>query len=542
MISNIDVLVVGCGVAGLRASIAAATQGARTFVVGESRGASALSLADVSACGDQLNELGFAGESDSIDEYCDEVLRASFQVAEYSRVRQHADGAGNEIASLLELGVQPLGRLGRRSLLIPGAQILLALRAKAEDLGVKFLNGFSALGLLQADEGIAGAVITDATQGVRSVQASSTVLATGGYHQVHKFTTGGNCGNCLSQAWALRAGASLLNMEAISFCPYVVRNPRFAGSILPYLLSQFVHFRLYESGGIDVTSNVVPYAELAQRNGEWDKLVATRRIAKLRSHGGPDSDGLRFVPDIPITEDDNRFHIASALPNVRKLATELIAAWYEIDEPVTVDVAAHYSCGGIKSNIDGSTVVPGLFACGEVAVGPFGMHRTMSSITDCLVTGSAAGVSASRFAKKTKSSEIRRVSPPLWHPAEAVRTCREITSRALGPNRCQETLSSAQEELCRLGDRCQGGELLPTHAYAADLLLLSKATVAAAIERKDSRGFHYRTENPCLDDSEAGQTRVYLEAGDIRVTREPSAGKNLKAVSYERYVESCLQI
>ncbi len=508
-----DVLIIGGGVAGLRAGIAAAEAGASTVVIAVGGGATLLSTADFTACGDHLASRGFAGGNDPPAKLAEDMISAGFGLADSARASRYAAEARDRLDDLLSWGAQPVIQVDRRSLLIPGKQIHCALSSRVTKLQVPVLRR-RALGLIRHSGRIAGAILTDGNGNVECVGAGAVILASGGCHHIHSFTTGGDDGAALAQAWALRLGARLIDMEAINFCPHVMLEGEMRGSILPYLVSHIVPFRLLDAEGVDLMDEL--RAKLANV-GERDKLVFSLELARSIVDGRAFPDGsFSFQALVERSAKPAWLHpllqeqLSESAPQ-REVLARLMNG-----ERFKVGIAAHYSCGGILADVDGRTDVPGLLVCGEAAGGTFGACRVASSITDGLVFGRAAGLAAARASVKPSSLiELPPNQRADWNPDEAINRIRNIVSYALGPIRRSATLNDAAAGLELLHGQCIGGEATLSHARAADLLLIARATVAAALVRTDSRGFHVRSDRPFADARLSASTQVLLNGQKV---------------------------
>ena len=539
-----EVIVVGCGAAGLRAAISSAETGARTAVLGVGGGASSLAAADYTACGDHLGALGFAGGGDPPERLAGDMWQASFFLADRQKVGLYARDAGERLEELLSWGARPFLQLGPRSLLIPSREIMGALWKRARLARVDVLQPWEALGLLHEDRQAVGITARGPDGAVGRISAGSIVIATGGCHQTQRFTTGGNAGFGLGQAWALRAGVPLRDMEAANYCPLVGAFPPLEGSILPYLISHLAPVRLLDAEGKNLLQVLRRMGNGPGSGNEWDKLLITLEMnrAAIRGKAFPgstfdfhfDGDGAGRASCVAALSASGAIHVED--PGE-------LARLFDGGEAVRVGYAAHYSCGGIATSVDGASDLPGLFACGEAASGTFGAFRECSSMTDCLVSGRAAGLAAAQAASASSSSslpELPAISPPGWSPMEAVEAIHRSTA-SLNPIRCRIELERSASRLAGLQERFTGGEGQPAHGYAADLLLLAQATVASALTRTDSRGFHIRIENQSIDLS-IGNVEVRLEDGSVIASPQRGehreGGPNL--IAYEDHVPHSL--
>ena len=231
-----DVVVVGSGGGGLRAAIGAAEAGARTLVVCRGKanrsGATLLAGANISAdiaCdGATLSRLNISHgkKDDTLDDWFYDVVREGFYLNNQELVQLFVETAGQRLEELVNWGMEIRGMEGEREVSVFGSDILDALYGRAKSLGVEFLPDTLFTDLALRDGQACGVVCLSLTTGeVQCIGAKAVVLATGGAHNLFGANSGSTdlCGEGQAAAW--RAGAELVDMEMISFCPTVTRYP-----------------------------------------------------------------------------------------------------------------------------------------------------------------------------------------------------------------------------------------------------------------------------------------------------------------------------
>ena len=242
-----DVVVVGSGGGGLRAAIGAAQGGARTLVVCRGKanrsGATLLAGANISAdiaCdGATLSRLGISQgkKDDTLDNWFQDVVREGFYLNNQDMVQLFVETAGQRLEELMNWGLTIRGMEGEREVSVFGSDILDALYGKAKELGVAFLPDTMFTDLTVCNGQVNGVVCLDLASGqLKAIPAKAVILCTGGAHNLFSENSGSTdlCGEGPSAA--LRAGADLIDMEMISFCPTVTRYPTmYKGNILPYI-------------------------------------------------------------------------------------------------------------------------------------------------------------------------------------------------------------------------------------------------------------------------------------------------------------------
>jgi L-aspartate oxidase len=365
------------------------------------------------------------------------------------------------------------GGHGRRRILhadgaATGAAIARALIARvAAEPRIRVLDHTAALALAGDAEACAGAWLLGHDE-LRPARARMTLLATGGACALFQRTTNppGATGDGIALAY--RAGAAVRDMEFVQFHPTAL-----AGGGRAFLISEAVRgegARLVDASGRRFMLDVHPDAELAPRD------VVTRAIEALMAAGGAAYLDLRHLERARVTA---RF--ANLAAGCRRAGFDLAA------DPIPVAPAAHYLMGGIATDLDGATSIPGLYAVGEcAATGVHGANRLASnSLLECFVFSGRAV--ADGLGAAAPSGEPGR--PPVRPLARAPLAELRRRWEGAGPVRSEAGLSAL---LGWLGERPDSNPALVAGMIAA-----------SALRRPESRGGHLRSDHPDTDPDQA---------------------------------------
>ncbi len=478
-----EVLVLGAGLAGLYAALAAARRGAH--VVLSTKG----SLQASNSYMAQGGVAAVVAEGDSFAQHAADTIAAGRGLCDPAAVDVLVQGGPERIADLEALGVDfdrnPAGayRLGRegghgrRRILhadgaATGAAIAGALIARvAAHPRIDVLEHTAALALATDGEGCAGAWLLGHDE-LRLVRARMTLLATGGACALFHRTTNppGAAGDGI--ALAHRAGATVRDMEFVQFHPTAL-----AGGGRAFLISEAVRgegAHLVDGSGRRFMADVHPDAELAPRD------VVTRTIEALLTGGGSAYLDLRHL---------EREHVLGRFANLaagcRRAGLDLAG------DRIPVAPAAHYLMGGVATDLEGATSIAGLYAVGEcAATGVHGANRLASnSLLECFVFSYRAidhGLDATAVTVDPGPPPVR---PLARAPLPELR--RHMWELA-GPVRDEERLTSL---LTWLGERPD-----------ANPVLVAGLIAGAARRRTESRGGHLRSDFPDTDPDQARST------------------------------------
>jgi L-aspartate oxidase len=485
-----DFLVIGAGVAGLRAAVELAQAG-RVLVVAKD------TLQESSSEYAQGGIAVALGEPDDVELHERDTLIAGDGLCDPRAVRILVEQGPAAVRQLMEWGAEfdredsslALTREGghsRKRVLhahgdSTGQEIARTVYRKAASLGnIEFWNFAAATDLLVEDGQAAGAVVYDTRTRQRTlVLARSVLLATGGLGRVFRDTTNPDIATGDGVAIAYCAGAEISDIEFVQFHPTALAwkgAPRF-------LLSEALRGEgayLRNAQGERFMHRYHPLEELAPRD------VVARSIVDEMLRTGSD----RIVLDLTHLKAD---FVRTRFPRIYQTCLR-----YGLDltkRPAPVHPAAHYAMGGVRTNLEGETNLPRLYAAGEVAAtGVHGANRLASnSLLEGVVFGSRAGAAMRRWAGAPLLTGGRAPAPGF--PSAGECEIRNLVWRNCGVIRCGDGLRQAVRDL----------EAVPLRPEAPPVLasfeLRSIHTVAlliarCALAREESRGAHFRTDFP----------------------------------------------
>ncbi|HEX5399451.1 MAG TPA: fumarate reductase/succinate dehydrogenase flavoprotein subunit [Verrucomicrobiae bacterium] len=579
-----DVLIIGAGGAGLRAAIEALAHGASVGIVCKSLLGKAHT---VMAEGGMAAAMGNVDDRDNWQTHFADTMRGGQYVNNWRMAEHHAKEAPARVHELEAWGAvfdrtqdgkilqrnfgghkyPRLAHVGDRT----GLELIRTLQDHGIHQGIAVHMEYTIVTLLKDGDRVIGAFGYDRERGRFKVfQAKALVLATGGLGRAYKITS--NSWECTGDGISLayHAGAELRDMEFIQFHPtgmvwppsvrgiLVTEGVRGEGGILKNKEGRRFMFDdipdLYknqtstdpEEGWRYVTGdkNAKRPPELLTRDHVARCIMREVKAGRGSPHGGVFLDIAWIKEKISNAPE----HIKRKLPSMYHQFMQL-ANLDITKEPMEVGPTTHYLMGGIR--VDGDTQatnVPGLFAAGECAGGLHGANRLGgNSLSDLIVFGQRAGQFAAKYAKdngagKINDAQLEDASRQALEPFE-----REGSSE--GPYHVQSDLQNMmqdlvgivrrEEEMARALDglkqlRARAGKVAvdsnreynPGWHTALDLshlLTVSEAITRSAIDRKESRGGHFREDFPKKDPEAQKYNTVVWKGrdGEMQLRREP---------------------
>ena len=497
--AHADLVVVGGGVAGLTAARTASLRGLKVLTV--SKGGPTDTATQYAQGGiavvDDLN-------TDSVESHVSDTCEAGVGLCDEEAVYSIVEAGHDAVAALAALGaVFDRGRDGEVSRTregghstrriihaggdATGAEVQRALNAA----GLPVLFGAAAVQVVTNRRGVCGLIVSS-PEGLGVIHAPAVLLATGGLGQLYACSTNPPGATADGIALALEAGAAIADLEFVQFHPTVLFTPGGVGR--RPLISEAVRGEgaiLVDTNGDSVTAGVHPLGDLAPRD-----VVSRAIAARLRDLG---TDHV-YLDARKLDGFDSRFPTitASCLEAGIDPRTQLIP----------VAPAAHYSCGGVATDVHGRTGVPGLYAAGEVArTGLHGANRLASnSLLEGLVVGERAGIAAAerREVHAEVVNVVRKPMPIL--PRETVQSVMTAHASVVRDG------GGLQIARAALADAEQTVAVAAPDLEDAALTLTATALVDVAVARTESRGCHTRTDYPETDPNQRRSTRIKMGA------------------------------
>ncbi len=548
-----DVLVVGGGAAGLRAAIAAASLNDKLKVALISK-VYPMRSHTVSAEGGSAAVLR---EYDSLDLHAMDTIKGSDYLADQDSVEVFVKEAPSEMIQLEHWGCpwsrDPDGKMAVRAF---GGMSVKRTCFAADKTGFHMLHtlfqhSLKYTNIVRYDEWFVTslAVKDGVSRGLVAMNlrtselalfvAAAVILATGGAGRIYQFTTNGAIKTGDGMAIAYRAGAALKDMEFIQFHPTALPGT----GILITEASR-------GEGGYLVNKNgerfLKRYAPEKMELGPRDILsrAVLTEIREGRGFEGPAGDyvllDLRHLGEEVINK---------KLPFVRELAQNY-AKIDPVSEAIPVRPAVHYTMGGIHTDVNGRTSVPGLYACGEAAcVSINGANRLGSnSLSECLVFGRRTGLEAAKFAQAKKEEEHARGEDGSSSAGEYLYRDDDRMYRLLkredGEERIADLRSALQSLMeshvgvfressgliearrqinqlrkrlsqVKVDDKGSVYNIELVEAFELEFMLeVADAIAYSALTREESRGAHFRTDFPKRDDQRFLMHQIILLSED----------------------------
>lgn len=508
-----DFLIIGSGIAGLSCALKCANLGSVVVVTKKKDVDTATNLA-------QGGIAAVLEADDSIDSHAEDTLSSGAGLCDEAVVRMVVEAGADRIAELVEIGVgfvndeetssgYSLGREGghthRRVVHaydLTGREIERALLEKVRNhRKIVLIEEQIAVDLLMVDGELPGWVAEDGRrcvgayvmvgEQVEVYQANVTILCSGGVGKVYLYTTNPDIATGDGVAMAFRAGAVLENMEFVQFHPTCLYHSQEKN----FLISEAVRG---EGGILKDASGVAFMAKYDDRKELATRDTVARAIDKELKESGEDCVYL------DISHRDADF-VKKRFPTIYN---KCLSRGIDISkEPIPVVPAAHYMCGGIRTDTEGRTSIPGLFALGESAcTGLHGGNRLASnSLLEAVVFADRAAKYCTKLWPLIKDNQSVEVD--VWQSGDANDldeeilinhnwdAIRRVMWNYVGIVRSLKRLSLAKARMKaifnEIDQHYHDYHITPNMIELRNIALISLLIIQSAEQRKESRGLHY---------------------------------------------------
>lgn len=543
-----DLLIVGAGLAGQRAAVEAAKSGLNVAVISKVYPVRSHSCAAQGGINAALNA------DDSIDSHTFDTIKGSDYLGDQDSIEIFCKEAPQDIVDLERMGVtfnrHPDGKIGSRPFGgasypracfiadITGQAILHVLYEQLVKSQVKVYAEWWVSSLIMEDGKCNGVVCVDMkTLEVHIVQAKATVLATGGLGQVFSPTSNALICTGDGMSAAFRSGAALMDMEMVQFHPTTLKQ---TGILLSEACRGEGGYLINSKGERFMDKTAPNKMELASRD-------VVSRAEQTEINEGRGVDGCVLLDMRHLGEE----RIMSKLGQIHELAL-IFSGVDVIKEPVPVRPGMHYMMGGIKTDVDGATSIPGLFAAGETAcVSVHGANRLGgNSLMEAVTFGRRAGTGAVNYIKNL-TKEDKKVTEAAGDGIKKL--MKEIIDRPdngltgpmvqdklgntmvekVGVFRTPELLNEAKATVQELKANwakvsvLDKGSTFNTDLFNVmelrNMLDLAETIVIGSLLRNESRGAHTRLDFPKRDDENwlKHQMFYYNENAEPRIESLP---------------------
>ena len=524
-----DVLIIGAGLAGQRAALAAADAGVSVAIISKVHPVrshsvaaagginAAISVADDwrSHAYDTVKGSDFLGDQDAIEVMCSEAPKEVMHL-EHIGVTFHRNDDG-------ELDLRAFGGASMKRTAyvadITGQAILHVLYEqlmKYSETVDRYQEWFTTSLIMDEEGECVGCVARDIRTGeMETFRAKNVILASGGAGQCFKPTTNALICTADGIAQAYRVGAPLMDMEMIQYHPTTLVENGFL--ITEGARGEGAHL-LNKDGDRFMEKYAPNKMELASRD-----VVSRAEQTEINEGRGVGTNGEGIYLDITVVPKKRTLEALREIVNIGKD----FAGVDITKEPILIRPGQHYIMGGVKTDIHGATPIPGLYAAGEVAcVSVHGGNRLgANSLLDTLIFGRRAGEHAAERAKSMPmpdvsddqlKKDVREIADIIARPKEGRRVSEikdelgTVMNRHAAVYRDEAGLIEALEVVQRLKEEAKSayiddqGTVFNQDVLGAIelgyMLEAAECTVIAAIERKESRGAQFRTDYPERND------------------------------------------
>ena len=523
-----DVVVIGAGIAGLQAAVEARRQGAAVAVISKVHPLRSYSI----SIQDGINAA--LGDGDSPEAHAADTLRSGDGLNDRAVVEAFCQEAPDAVQELFRLGVPfNLDGGGNPALLklqgsdqarsshvhdMTGHVVTQVLYEQALKHGIDFYEEWCVPSLAVVDGVCKGTLAIElATGAMDLISAGAIVMAAGGARRLYEPSAGSTLCNADGIGIAYRAGAQLVDMEMVQYHPGIIKSGRLAISEL--LLANGA--QILDKDGQPVAGSGLPFGH-----------ALARAAAEAIASGAGDDGHLNLQASITQEQADTTFYNTNA-------RLQMFMKGNLAGGPIPVVPGMCRILGGVATDADGVTSIPGLYAAGECAGNGFHGAGAMdgNGLLASLLSGRRAGAAAaaagrassdeappslleehagrrqSLFARDAEEGALAGIRKELSSlmPAKA-----GLTRDATGLAEAAERIGALKEAYAGMGIRTKSAAYnydLQQHLQTRTLLAAAEAIVASAAAREESRGVHFRSDFPDKDE-EAGSMRIVVEQSE----------------------------
>ena len=534
-----DVLVIGAGLAGMRAAIAAQSAGANAAIISKVHPVRSHSNAAQGGINAALTDRG-----DSWEDHAYDTVKGSDFLGDQDAIEVMCQSAGSSLIDMEHMGVtfnrDDEGRLGTRAFGgqrrartffvgdFTGQALLHVMFEQLIKSGVRSYEEWFVTGLIQEDGQVCGVTALEIRSGqIYAIRAKTIILCTGGLGRVFEPSTNALIVTGDGMALAYNAGARLMDMEMVQYHPTTLSG----SGVLISEAARGEGAHLLDKNGDRFLEKYAPnMMELASRD-----VVSRAEQTEINAGNGINGCVLLDCRHLGETL------IKEKLSQIREIGIDLVGIDM-VKEPIPIQPGMHYMMGGIKTGVDGLTNLPGVYAAGECAcVSVHGGNRLgANSLLDTIVFGERSGNHAADAARTTEyvefdvdarvKQEEERIQAILDRPinGDRVASVRLAMGQSMNNNlavfRNQAGMEETLRDLTDLSERYSKvsvdnkGRIFNTDlVFALELgfmLDCAETVTVSALDRKDSRGAQSRTDFPDRDD-ENWMKHVVVTKGEV---------------------------
>jgi L-aspartate oxidase len=500
-----DCLIIGAGIAGLRAAIEAA-KSCNVIIICKD------SLESSNTWHAQGGIASVLNETDTFQSHKDDTINAGCGICDEAIVDMVVRQGPKLVKQLLDWGAKFDMVDSRIAVTLEGGHshprvahahgdetgriiTLTLIKMVKSNPNIRIIENFYAIDMITNEDNECVGVIGRDGRGMQVIWASNTILATGGAGKLYRETTNPEVATADGIAMAYRAGATLSDLEFIQFHPTTLYVAGASRALITEALRGEGAI-LVDANGSAFMKEYHKAAELAPRD-VVSRAILSQMLKTNSTHVYLDVRGF------------NKRRFKKRFPLISELCES-----FDIDvshDLIPVRPSAHYMIGGVRTDCNARTSIENLYACGEVAATSLhGANRLGSnSLLEGLVFGKTAGSNASQCANEN-TSQIRhpsikyRITPSSRTRLDAedvTNSLRALMWRNVGITRSEKPLAEAQE-IVRFWQRYVMDKVFdsPQGWQCQNMLTTSLLMVRAAQSRRESRGVHFRSDFPLADD------------------------------------------